>query len=61
MWFEVSRYKQLHLERINKVLLYSTGMYSQSPGRDHDGKEYKKVFIYMTESLCCMAEIGTTL
>ena len=32
-----------HLEWIsNEVLLYSTGNYIQSPGIDHDGKEYKK-------------------
>ena len=33
----------LHLEWINnKVLLYSTGNSIQSPGVDHDGKEYIK-------------------
>ena len=26
----------------NKVLLYSTGNYIQSPGINHNGKEYKK-------------------
>ena len=37
--FGVFRYKLLHLEWIsNKVLLYSTGNYSQYPGLDHDGK-----------------------
>ena len=41
--FGVCRYKLLHLECIsNEVLLYSTGNYIQSPGIDHDGKEYKK-------------------
>ena len=39
----VSRCKLLHLEWMDsKVLLYSTGDYIQSLGRDHDGKEYKK-------------------
>ena len=39
--FGVSRCKPLHLEWIkNKALLYSTGNYTQSPGTDHDGKEY---------------------
>ena len=39
--------KQLHLEQISKVLLHSTGNYIQSPGIDHDGKEYKKImYIY---------------
>ena len=34
----VSRCKLLHLESINnKVLLYSTGNYTQSPGIDYDG------------------------
>ena len=39
--FGVSRCKLLHLEWLNnKVLLYSTGNYIQSPETDHDGKEY---------------------
>ena len=39
--FGVSRCKLLHLEWINnKVLLYSTGNYIQSPGINHNGKEY---------------------
>ena len=37
----------LHLECINKVLLYSTGKYIQSPRIDHDAKEYKKECVYM--------------
>ena len=47
----------------NEVLLYSTGHYIQSLGIDHDGKYYKKgnVYIGLTGSLCCAAEIGTTL
>ena len=41
--FGISRCKLLHLEWINnKVLLYSTGNYIQSPGINHNGKEYKK-------------------
>ena len=59
-----SRCKLYHLERIkNKVLLYNTGNYIESPGTDDDGKEYKKknVYICMTDSLCCTSEIGTTL
>ena len=40
--FGVSRCKLLHRERINKVLLYSTGNYTQHPGINHNGKEYKK-------------------
>ena len=39
--FGVSRCKLLHLEWIdNKVLMYSTGNYIQSPGISHNGKEY---------------------
>ena len=35
--------RSIHLEWINnKALLYSTGNYIQSPGTDHDGKEYEK-------------------
>ena len=46
--FGVSRCKLLHLGWINsKVLLYNMGNYIQSPGIDHDGKEYKKGCIYM--------------
>ena len=60
--FGVSRCKLLYLERINnKVLLYSIGNYTQSPGIDHDGKEQKNVCVYITKSLCCTAEIGTIL
>ena len=41
--FGVSRRKLLHLEWINnKILLYSTGDSIQSPGIDHNGKEYEK-------------------
>ena len=28
---------------------------------NHDGKEYEKEYIYITESLCYTAEINTTL
>ena len=46
--FGVSRCKLLHLEWINyKVLLYSMGNYIQSPGINHNGKEYRKECIYV--------------
>ena len=49
--FGVSRCKLSHLEGIsNEVLLYSTGNSIQSPGIDHDGKEYRKkksVYVYV--------------
>ena len=39
--FGVGRCKLLHLEWINnKVPLYSTGNYIQSPGINHNGKEF---------------------
>ena len=39
----ISRCKLLHIKWINnKVLLYSTGNYIQSPVINHNGKEYKK-------------------
>ena len=59
----VGRCKLLRSEWINsKVLLYSTGNYIESPGINHNGKEYKKnVYTCITESLCCTAEISTTL
>ena len=48
--FGVVRCKLLHLEWINhKVLLYGTGKYIQSPGINHNGKEYfkkKRVYVY---------------
>ena len=38
----------LHLEQINnQILLYGTGNYIQSPGINHNGKEYKKECIYV--------------
>ena len=62
--FGVSRFKLLHLEWIsNEVLLYSTGNYIQPLGIEHDGKEHEKKNVYtgVTGSLCCAAEIDTTL
>ena len=60
----VNRCRLLHLEWIsNEILLYSTGTYIQSPGRDHDGRQYEKknVYLCITASLRCTAEISTTL
>ena len=49
--------------RCNEVLLYNTENYIQSLGIEHDGRQRKRmgVYIYMTGLLCCMAEIDTTL
>ena len=44
--------------------IYTTGVYFQSPGMDHHGKEFKRVHTHththrhITELLCCTAEIG---
>ena len=58
--FEVSRCKLLHIEWINnKVLLYKTGNNIQHSEINHCGKEYKKQYICITESLGCIAEINT--
>ena len=47
----VSRCKLLYIEQINnKVLLYSTGNYIQYPVINHNGKEYEKEYICITES-----------
>ena len=62
--FGVSKSKLLHLEWIShEVLLYSTGNSIQSLGLDHDGRESeeKNVYICMTGSVCCTAEIDPAL
>ena len=44
----ISRCKLLYRERVNnKVLMYSTGNYSQYPVINHNGKEYEKECIYI--------------
>ena len=59
----ISRCKLVYREWINnKVVLYSTGNCIQYPGINHSGKEYKKkIYMCITESLYCTAEINTTL
>ena len=64
--FGVSSCKLLSMEWMdNGVLLYGTGNYGQYLGTNHNGKEYCKKNVYIniciTESLCCAAEINTTL
>ena len=62
--FGISRCKLSYIEWINnKILLQSTGNYIQYPVINPNGKEYEKEFMYIciTESLCCTAEINTTL
>ena len=56
----ISRCKLLYIGWIsNKVLLYTTGNHMQYPVINHHGKEHE--CLYLSESLCCTAEIGTTL
>ena len=46
--FGISRRKLLYIGWINnKALLYSTGNYIQYPVINHNGKEYKKEYIYV--------------
>ena len=46
--FGMSRCKLLYIGWINnKVLLYSTGDYTQYPVINHNGKEYEKEYIYI--------------
>ena len=60
--FRISRCKVLHLEWLYTVLMYSTENYTQYPMTNHDGKNMKKnVYVCISESLCCKAEIHTTL
>ena len=49
--FGVSRCKPLYIGWVNKVLLKSTGKYSQEAGVNHHGKDYEKK-VCRTESLC---------
>ena len=62
--FRVSRCKLLNLEWIdNKILQYNTENSIQSPGVNHNGKEYKRknVFMCITKSLYCTIEISIRL
>ena len=59
--FGVSRYKLLYIRQINnKVLLFSTGNYTQYPVINHNEKKEKK-YIHEAESLCHTPETNTTL
>ena len=58
--FETSRCTLLYGKWIScKVLLYSIGKYIQYPVINHNGKEYEKEYICITELLCCTAEMST--
>ena len=60
---QVSRCKLGYIAWMNnKLLLYSTANHIQYPVINHNGEEYKNnVYTGITESLCCTAEISTTL
>ena len=45
--FGISRCRLVYIERINKVLLDSTGNCTQYPVLNHNGKEYEKECIHM--------------
>ena len=50
--FGISTCKLLYMQCVNnKVLLHSTRNYIQYPVINHNGKEYEKEYIYITESL----------
>ena len=61
--FGISRCKLVYIECINsKVRLYSTKNYIQYLVINHNEKDIKQnVYIYITQSLCYMVEINTTL
>ena len=62
--FGVGRCQLCHREwRSHAVLLSSPGNSMQSLGIDQDGRYYEKknIYICMTGSLCCTAEMDTTL
>ena len=61
--FGVSGCKLFHVEWMSQeVLLYSTGNSTQSLGTELDGRECeKKNMTHDLGSLCCAAEIDTTL
>ena len=60
--FGVSKCNLVYIEWINnKVLLYSTGSYIQYSVINHNAKDMKKVYVRVTESLRCTAEINMTL
>ena len=59
--FGISRCKVLYIEWTNnKVLLHSSEDYIQYSAINHSGKDHENdyyIHIYITESLCCIAEI----
>ena len=58
----VSRCKLLHLEWINnKILLYDTRNYIQSPGIDCDEKNIKKECVCVCVCVWLLPEMGATL
>ena len=60
--FGISRCKRSYIERIHKVLLYSTGNYSQYPVIKHKGKEYfKRMCVCACVCLCVYFPAGSAV
>ena len=59
--FRVRKCKLLYINWIKKIILCSTGNYIQYPVICHNGRENEKKYRCVTESLCYIAEINTTL
>ena len=60
--FGINRCKALYIGRINyKVLLYNTGKYIQHPVINTVMGKNTYVYVYTTESLCCIAKSNTAL
>ena len=58
--FGIIRYALVYIEWMNiKVQLYNTRNYIQYLMINHNGKEYENECVYITESLCCTAEVNT--
>ena len=61
---EISRGKLLYIRWMDKQqgpTVYSSGKYIHYPLINHNGKEYVYIYVCITESLCCTAEISTAL
>ena len=60
--FGISRFTLSYIGWINnKIQLYGTGNCSQYLVTNHNGKEYEKEYVYITDSICCTEENNTTL
>ena len=55
--FQINRYTLPYIKQVNEALLYSTGNYTQQLVITYKGKECEKIYICVTELLCCTLEI----